>query len=706
MTMRLPELLAPAGSLEALAAALAAGADAVYTGAGAFNARAAATDLTLDELRRAAALCRAYGARLYVTLNIFVHDGELGPAAALARGVLGAGADALIVADPGLIAAIRREVGDVEIHLSTQAGVHAPAGAVLAARELGVTRVTCGRELSVSEIAAMAATGVEIEAFCHGAICICYAGACSFSSLRRGRSANRGDCTQPCRLHYGLVDEAGVRLDAREGDLLLCPRDYLSIRHIPELVRSGVGALKIEGRMKNPDYVYNVVRCYRRALDGAAAGLAVDIDGLEAQLARSFNRGFSTEYLQGASGSELMSWERSCNQGLRAGVVVERRHEEVVVELERAVDEGDTLEIRYIPGEEAASDVPKRWPMVPCPVSASAGERIAVHCKRKVSCGSVVHVVRSAGVLAQAAAAVDRVLSQPVAVEAVDARTEAGSVGSEAVGVGTEAVDARSEAGAAGAVPDAAPAPAARASAAARAVSSRRLPTDCVLTGTVDAARAAIDGGAEAYVHAFRILEDGIEAWGELLPSVTAVLDEVSRADDEAFQRELCRRARSVACRNLTQLAFAREAGARFEVAPPVIVSNASTLSVFAGLGASRVWLPCDLALERVEELAASAGGACAPGVVIQGRPELMVTEHCLLTAEGSCSGRCAECRRRASRRFLVERDGTRLPVFVDARGRTRIFDADPIGLTDARDALEHAGVAAFLRAPRGAPAW
>lgn len=437
--------------------------------------------------------------------------------------------------------------------------------------------------------------------------------------------------------------------------------------------------------MKNPDYVYNVVRCYRRALDGAAAGLAVDIDGLEAQLARSFNRGFSTEYLQGASGSELMSWERSCNQGLRAGVVVERRHEEVVVELERAVDEGDTLEIRYIPGEEAASDVPKRWPMVPCPVSASAGERIAVHCKRKVSCGSVVHVVRSAGVLAQAAAAVDRVLSQPVAVEAVDARTEAG---------------------AAGAVPDAAPAPAACASAAARAVSSRRLPTDCVLTGTVDAARAAIDGGAGAYVHAFRILEDGIEAWGELLPSVTAVLDEVSRADDEAFQRELCRRARSVVCRNLTQLAFAREAGARFEVAPPVTVSNASTLSVFAGLGASRVWLPCDLSLERVEELAASAGGAVEAGVVIQGRPELMVTEHCLLTAEGSCSGRCAECRRRASRRFLVERDGTRLPVFVDARGRTRIFDADPIDLTDARDALEHAGVAAFLRAPQGAPTW
>lgn len=685
MTMRLPELLAPAGSLEALAAALAAGADAVYTGAGAFNARAAATDLTLDELGRAAALCRAHGARLYVTLNIFVHDGELGPAAALARGVLGAGADALIVADPGLIAAIRREVGDVEIHLSTQAGVHAPAGAVLAARELGVTRVTCGRELSVAEIAAMAATGVEIEAFCHGAICICYAGACSFSSLRRGRSANRGDCTQPCRLHYGLVDEAGVRLDAREGDLLLCPRDYLSIRHIPELVRSGVGALKIEGRMKNPDYVYNVVRCYRRALDGAAAGLAVDIDGLEAQLARSFNRGFSTEYLQGASGPELMSWERSCNQGLRAGVVVERRYEEVVVELERAVDQGDTLEIRYIPGEEAAPDVPKRWPMVPCPVSASAGERIAVHCKRKVSCGSVVHVVRSAGVLAQAAVAVDRVLSQPVAVEAVDARYEAG---------------------AAGAVPDAAPAPAACASAAARAVSSRCLPADCVLTGTVDAARAAIDGGAEAYVHAFRILEDGIEAWGELLPSVTAVLDEVSRADDEAFQRELCRRARSVVCRNLTQLAFAREAGARFEVAPPVTVSNASTLSVFAGLGASRVWLPCDLSLERVEELAASAGGAVEAGVVIQGRPELMVTEHCLLTAEGSCSGRCAECGRRASRRFLVERDGTRLSVFVDARGRTRIFDADPIDLTDARDALEHAGVAAFLRAPQGAPAW
>ncbi len=194
---RAPELLAPAGTLDAFLAALDAGADAVYTGAGAFNARAAADDLTCEELAWACEVAHGLGARVYVTMNIFVRDDELGECVALARRVLDAGADALIVADLGLCRRLRREVPDVEIHLSTQAGVHAVAGAVLASEQLGASRVTCGRELTVDEIGAMAATGVEIEAFCHGAICICYAGACSFS-------APAGPLCQSRRLHPAL----------------------------------------------------------------------------------------------------------------------------------------------------------------------------------------------------------------------------------------------------------------------------------------------------------------------------------------------------------------------------------------------------------------------------------------------------------------------------------------------------------------------
>ena len=223
--MALPELLAPAGGLDQMLAAIAAGADAVYAGLGGFNARVSAHGFTDDEFARGCAVAHAHGVRVYVTLNVFVFDDELADAVALGVHALGLGADALIVADAGLVCALRAAIPGVEIHLSTQAGVHSEGAVQLAADELGVERVTTARELTVDEIASLCDTGVPIEVFCHGAICIGYSGACEFSALRRGRSAMRGDCTQPCRLAYDLVDEAGESVVAVEGDRLLCPRD-------------------------------------------------------------------------------------------------------------------------------------------------------------------------------------------------------------------------------------------------------------------------------------------------------------------------------------------------------------------------------------------------------------------------------------------------------------------------------------------------
>ena len=205
----LPELLAPAGGLDQMLAAIAAGADAIYAGLGGFNARVSAHGFTDDEFARGCAVAHAHGVRVYVTLNVFVFDDELSDAVALGAHALKLGADALIVADAGLACALRAAIPGVEIHLSTQAGVHSEGAVRLAADELGVERVTTARELTVDEIAALCATGVPIEVFCHGAICVGYSGACEFSALRRGRSAMRGDCTQPCRLAYDLVDEAG-----------------------------------------------------------------------------------------------------------------------------------------------------------------------------------------------------------------------------------------------------------------------------------------------------------------------------------------------------------------------------------------------------------------------------------------------------------------------------------------------------------------
>ena len=632
----LPELLAPAGGLDQMLAAIAAGTDAIYAGLGGFNARVSAHGFTDDEFARGCAVAHAHDVRVYVTLNVFVFDDELSDAVVLGAHALELGADALIVADAGLACALRAAIPGVEIHLSTQAGAHSEGTVRLAADELGVERVTTARELTVDEIAALCATGVPIEVFCHGAICIGYSGACEFSALRRGRSAMRGDCTQPCRLAYDLVDEAGQSVVAVEGDRLLCPRDYLGIAHLPELVDAGVASLKIEGRMKNPDYVFNVVRVWRRALDMLCDG-AWDpgaVEELERELGRSFNRGFTDAYLRGRSGAELMSFERAINQGVRVGRLVAVGHEEVTVELDAAVAAGDTLEIRFYPGVDARPDVPKRWPQVPCPVDAAAGKRVVVHCKRKVDTGCEVYLIRSAGVLEQTATALERMHAEADAV-----------------------------------VP------------AARAVEV--LPFEgSVVAGDVPAAglaESAEQGALARMFFAWELMD--ADPCDELdLSDATVVLDEVCRGGDVERTRSLMQRAGRVVCRNLGQAAMARELGVAFDVAAPVFCANRATLVWLRGLGAGRVYVPAELLAndaERVAELAACPG---VLGPVDAGHPGLMACEHCLLTAEGPCatqatgSVHCRDCSRRRQTRYLVERDGTRLPVAVDACGRTRIF--------------------------------
>lgn len=634
----LPELLAPAGGLDQMLAAIAAGADAIYAGLDGFNARASAHSFSDDEFARGCAVAHAHGVRVYVTLNVFVFDDELADAVALGAHAHALGADALIVADAGLACALRAAIPGVEIHLSTQAGAHSEGAVQLAAKELGVERVTTARELSVVEIETLCATGVPIEVFCHGAICIGYSGACGFSALRRGRSAMRGDCTQPCRLSYDLVDEAGQSVVAVEGDRLLCPRDYLGIAHLPELVAAGVASLKIEGRMKNPDYVFNVVRVWRRALNMLRDGTwdADAVPALERELGRSFNRGFTDAYLRGRSGAELMSFERAINQGVRVGHLVAVGHEEVTVELDAAVAAGDTLEIRFYPGADARPDVPKRWPQVPCPVDAAAGECIVVHCKRKVDAGCEVYLIRSAGVLGQTATVLERM------------RVEA-----DAVAPAEQSVEVLPFEG---------------------VLADGDVPTE--LAGPAEPAKH------EAFarmVFAWELMDlDPRDEWD--LSDATVVLDEVCRAGDAERTRALMQRAGRIVCRNLGQVAMARELGTTFDVAAPVFCANRATLAWLRGLGARWVYLPAELLgndRECIAELAAEPG---VLGPVDADRPELMVCEHCLLTAEGVCAtdatgqARCRDCLRRRQVRYLVERDGTHLPVAIDACGRTRIF--------------------------------
>lgn len=274
----LPELLAPAGDFDCLVAAVRGGADAVYLGAKSFGARAFAKNFELDELRRAVVYCHLHGVRVYVTINTLLTDGEMGDAVSLARELYSIGVDALIVADLGLVSVLRRVLPGMELHASTQMSVHNSDGADIA-HELGCTRVVLAREVSGADIAKITEKcKPEIEVFLHGALCVSHSGQCLFSSLVGGRSGNRGECAQPCRLPY----KQGYQLSLT--DLSLAG-------HIPSLIASGVASLKIEGRMKSPDYVYTVTSIYRRLLDEGRAARREE----EERLARAFSRGGFTD---------------------------------------------------------------------------------------------------------------------------------------------------------------------------------------------------------------------------------------------------------------------------------------------------------------------------------------------------------------------------------------------------------------------------
>ena len=272
----LPELLAPAGSLESLKAAIAGGADAVYFGGGDFNARINAKNFTNDELKQAIDMLHSCGRKAYITLNTLVHGKELENYLRFAEFVYLAGADALIVADIGGAEAIRRHLPHLELHASTQMSGHNLAQAELLAKH-GFSRMVCARELPRDDIEYLVKNSpIEIEMFTHGALCVCHSGQCLFSSIVGGRSGNRGECAQPCRLPY--TDENGKQ------SYPLSLKDLSLAGHITNLIESGVQSLKIEGRMKSPEYVYGVVRAFRTLLDEGKNATQEELS----QLARVF----------------------------------------------------------------------------------------------------------------------------------------------------------------------------------------------------------------------------------------------------------------------------------------------------------------------------------------------------------------------------------------------------------------------------------
>lgn len=331
---RIPELLAPAGGMEQLKAAVENGADAVYMGGKLFNARINAANFSDAEMREAIEYAHLRGVRLYVTMNTLIRDRELKDALEYAALLYECGADALIIQDLGFAELIRRHIPDFELHLSTQGTIYNIEG-VREAKKLGFSRVVLARELTLEEIGEITGanrsggraengTGFaedlpEIEVFAHGALCICYSGQCQMSREIGGRSGNRGECAQPCRLPYSICGAGGRPISGPS--FALSPKDLCTLGQLGRLAEAGVASLKIEGRMKTPEYVAIVTGIYRKYLDLYAKYGQYEVGPADLRdLNQIFSRGGFTEgYLSGNPGKNLMSGELSKHQGIYIG---------------------------------------------------------------------------------------------------------------------------------------------------------------------------------------------------------------------------------------------------------------------------------------------------------------------------------------------------------------------------------------------------
>jgi len=351
------DLLSPVGDFDCLKAAVQNGANSVYFGANLFSARAFASNFDLDELKNAIQYARIRGVKTNLTLNTLIKNDEFEDAFNLAKKAYEFGIDAIIVQDLGLAKMLIKSFPDLAIHASTQMSVHNLQG-VLELQELGFKRVVLSRELSIGEIEYICRnSNVEIECFIHGALCISYSGQCLFSSMIGGRSGNRGKCAQPCRLPYKLLENNSVI----DSGYLLSTRDICGLDFIPDMINAGVTCLKIEGRMKKPEYVATVTRIYRKYIDLAESSEPYVVDDADRKiLMQAFNRGsFSCGHLSNEPNKKLVFKDKSDNMGLFLGKVEKYNSNKgyITVKLNEPIEVGDTVSLERESGTYNVSEV-------------------------------------------------------------------------------------------------------------------------------------------------------------------------------------------------------------------------------------------------------------------------------------------------------------------------------------------------------------
>lgn len=337
------ELLAPAGNFDALVAAIQNGADAVYLGGARFGARAFAGNFSDEEIKQAIEYAHIRDVKIYVTVNTLIRDEDLQECLDFISFLYHNDVDAVILQDIGLASKVREIFPDLEIHASTQMSIANLEDARYYA-ELGFDRLVLSRENTIEEIRYIQEnTGLEIESFVHGALCVSYSGKCLFSFANGGRSGNQGSCAQPCRRRYHLY-EGNNKISM---DYFLSTKDLCTIKDLKKIIDNGTHSLKIEGRMKRPEYVATVVSSYRKAIDALTTGTVIDLDRLEVEMASVFNRRFTKGLILNADAGSIVNTDSPHNIGVKLGKItrVDRRRKKVDIYLEEDLNKGDGLNL-------------------------------------------------------------------------------------------------------------------------------------------------------------------------------------------------------------------------------------------------------------------------------------------------------------------------------------------------------------------------
>ncbi len=650
------ELLSPAGSREAVTAAVQSGAGAVYLGFGDYNARRGAQNFTRESLAEAVAYCHVRGVKVYLTLNTLLSDGELPGAVEEARFASEVGADAVLVQDLGVLEAVRRAVPDLPLHASTQMSLMNLDG-VKRAADLGCARAVLARELSRDQIGYICAhSPIEIEVFGHGAQCMCYSGQCFFSSVIGTRSGNRGLCAQPCRLNYGWGDRADRPL--------LSLKDMSLAKHLRELEELGVACLKIEGRMKRPEYVAVVTSIYARALREGREPTSEELEQLRAAFSR---QGFTDGYFRDDTGRHMFGTRQEEREPkeLFAAARADYGREHPLVALTGALTlrEGEAMALTLSDGARqvtARGEAPQRAKMRPT-TPQEARERIQKTGGTPYAV-TALEVEAGEGLMAPAAQLnalrrealeeLTALRAQPPARRSLPFVPENGDQGSNAgAPVFTVALHDASQ------LTDAL---------LARRPAVVYLPLEEALK-VRDRFGDMAGQGVEPSVILPRVL------WDREVPEVERALAELKRSG-----------ARSVLVGNLGGISLAERVGLPARGDFGLEVYNSQCAGAYREMGLQSAALSFEQRLSRVRDQKKPLPSE----LIVYGRLPLMITENCIYKArDGKCRRGCE------ARQGILDRKKARFPVLRAWGCRNEIFNGVPLWLADRRQELERCGL-------------